>query len=353
MKLPIPDAAVDSYEANGARLVAEVTLRLAGRRDREQLVGKNTTSVMAENHLNHHKMMVVVMRLGEPSLLEGVVPWVYRSYLARGFREEYFLAEFAAWKYALAQCLPVRFSTPLAEIYEWFEARHDAHLAKARIWGPPPLGISKRWEPYFDEFLELMLRGDADDVIRLVDLHIESAPALLDFYFGALTPALHEVGRRWESGILSVARERLATGVAHRVLTYWYRLVLEQARTRGRAIVATVPDEHHGIGASMLADALAVDGWRVRQLGCDTPTEDFLAFCREEPPDLVLISVTMPFNLLKARDLVNGVRQTPNGERTRILVGGQAFDFVPDLGQRLSADGYAPTAEEGVAMARA
>lgn len=33
---------------------------------------------------------------------------------------------------------------------------------------------------------------------------------------GVLQPALHEVGRRWEQGEISVAQERLATGIAGR-----------------------------------------------------------------------------------------------------------------------------------------
>lgn len=353
MKVKVSSAAVDAYAVNGGRLVAEVNLRLQSHPDRRALIGPNAITTMEMNHLHHHRTMTTVFRFGAWSILDGVVPWVYRTYLARGFSERYFLAEFAAWKLALAQCLPLQLSTELAEAYDWFESQHEAHLAQARAWVPPPMRIAEDWKPRFDDLVDRMVHGDVEVVLRMADGQIGSVYALLDFYFRALGPALHEVGRRWEYGTLSVAREHLATSVAQRALTYWYRLILEQKQTRGLAIATTGPNEHHGLGVTMLADALAADGWQVRQLGCDVPTEDLLSFFRETSPDLLVISVTMPFNLLQTRDLLERIRQQPDGSRCRILVGGQAFEFAPELGQLLGADGYAPTAEAGVAMARA
>ena len=61
-----------------------------------------------------------------------------------------------------------------------------------------------------------------------------------------------------------------------------------------RAVVTPVEDDQHFIGARMVADFLAMDGWDVDFLGSGTPAADLAQFVRNRDADLLALSVTLP-----------------------------------------------------------
>jgi MerR family transcriptional regulator, light-induced transcriptional regulator len=117
------------------------------------------------------------------------------------------------------------------------------------------------------------------------------------------------------------------------------------------ALVACVEGELHDIGARMVADLLELDGFAVRFLGADVPTDSLLALIREEPPQLLVLSVTMPERLVQLRAAVARVRRV-QGSRVPIFVGGQVMDWVPDLVRTLEVDLAARDALETLEGAR-
>ena len=103
------------------------------------------------------------------------------------------------------------------------------------------------------------------------------------------------------------------------------------------ALVACVEGELHDIGARMVADLLELDGFAVRFLGADVPTDSLLALLREEPPRLPVLSAAMPERLVQLRAAVARVRRV-YGARVAIFIGGQVMDWVPDLARTLEVD---------------
>jgi methanogenic corrinoid protein MtbC1 len=101
----------------------------------------------------------------------------------------------------------------------------------------------------------------------------------------------------------------------------------------------------------MLSDLLETDGWDVMFLGANLPTGDLVRFASQIEPHLVCISVTVPTNLLAARDMVEALREkvTPP---PRIMVGGQALSGSPNLCEKIRADACPSTAQEARDLAR-
>ena len=61
-----------------------------------------------------------------------------------------------------------------------------------------------------------------------------------------------------------------------------------------RAVVTPVEGDQHYLGARMIADFLAMDGWEVDFLGSGTPGKDLAEFVRQRKADLVALSSTLP-----------------------------------------------------------
>ena len=110
----------------------------------------------------------------------------------------------------------------------------------------------------------------------------------------------------------------------HLVMALVYPLLPRVLANGKRAVVACVDDELHDLGARMVADFFEMAGFGVRYLGANLPTDGLIGIVREDPPDLVVLSVTMAFHLDAAREAVPRLREAV-GDRLRVGLGGQAF----------------------------
>jgi methanogenic corrinoid protein MtbC1/DNA-binding XRE family transcriptional regulator len=159
-----------------------------------------------------------------------------------------------------------------------------------------------------------------------------------------------EVGERWHRGQLSVAQEHHATQITLSQMQRLRRLV-PLSRSHGqRAIVAAVEHEEHDLGARVVADLLAMDGWEVDFLGADNPTADLVTFIKERQPRIVLLSATMPEHLLYAGQAVAQLRALP--EAPVVLLGGRATRARPEEASAIGADILVDDAWDVVQQAR-
>jgi MerR family transcriptional regulator, light-induced transcriptional regulator len=101
-------------------------------------------------------------------------------------------------------------------------------------------------------------------------------------------PSLVELGRRWESGDVTVGQEHFASNLLRARL-----LSLSQGWGRGagpRAVLATPPGELHDLGLVVCGLALARQGLRVVFLGADCPIDTLVTTVRTVRPALVLLA---------------------------------------------------------------
>lgn len=190
-------------------------------------------------------------------------------------------------------------------------------------------------------FLQAILAGHRRAATTIALEAIDRGCDATDLYVDVFQEALYEVGRLWERGTIPVAQEHMATAITQFVIATIGSRLDVAATPRGRAVIAGVEGELHQIGALMVADILEARGWDVRFLGSNMPCAGIIEAIAAHKADLVGISVTMPFNLTGALDLVRRIRDAFPEERPRVLLGGSAFRSVPALFEEAGADGYA------------
>jgi methanogenic corrinoid protein MtbC1 len=161
-----------------------------------------------------------------------------------------------------------------------------------------------------------------------------------------------EIGRLWEIGDITVAQEHLASSLVSRVMASLYPRILVAQHTLGKAVVTTSPNEYHELGARMVADVLETDGWDAYFLGANTPRKDLVQMLLDRRPELLLISVAMFFNLVRAQEIVEAVRAREELRDIRIMIGGRALLHDPGLWRRLGADGWGADAVQAAALAK-
>lgn len=346
---PVSAEACLVFHQSLGTLTDDVNREMEGRPDLPHLIGCDNIALMKDNHGNHAAFMDNVFFLGSFTLLARMVPWVYRVYTARGFSLDYFPAELQAWARAIENRIPPACAKPILDVYAWMIEQHSlfAELAQA------PEAIEPTHIPAIDldRFLEVFLKGDFQAAERLAKESLGDQPDLEGLYLWILDPVMREMGRRWEKALITSAQEHIASALVTRMMSVAYAKVDVEPTLGKRAVVCSGPHEQHQIGAWMVSDLLELRGWDARLLGANPYAEDLLSLLNEYRPMLLALSVTMPFHLREATQLIATLRKIPELRGMKVLVGGSAFALDPTLPAAIGADGYAPDARSAALLA--
>jgi excisionase family DNA binding protein len=206
----------------------------------------------------------------------------------------------------------------------------------------PEVPARRRSAPWQGRLMARLLAGDESGSWGVVEAALQSGMAPRDFYCEVLTPALHAIGERWAEGDLGIEDEHLASNVAARLIGRLGPRFARRGRPRGSVVLAMPPGERHGLGLAMLADVLRHDGYRVFNLGADTPAEA-LAAALAPLDDLVAVAIGVvgADRLGAATAMIRAVRQA--APAVPVVVGGAAItDAI--TAERMGADGFAESA---------
>ncbi|MBI5549260.1 MAG: cobalamin B12-binding domain-containing protein [Deltaproteobacteria bacterium] len=348
----VPEQASAHYETQQGAMSALVNGELRSRADLSRLIGGNPWEVMETNHAHHCAFMSTVFSLRRYDLLAATLPWVYRAYHGRGFSYDYFPVELDAWARAVERCLPADQLSEILAVYAWMKEHHREIIRLAEAAEPEAAASAPdAWAQVRQRYLRALLAGDPAEAL-VVAREIRLPEELEGFYLSVIQPAMYRVGTLWEAGTISVAEEHLASAITVRVVAGLAGLRKIGRPWRGLTVVSAVPHELHVLGAWMVSDLLEMDGWQVRYLGADTPLEDLLALVKSQRPSMLALSVTMPFNLPWARKIIAAVKAEQASTPVTVMVGGGAFDLLPDLWRAVGADAWAGNARDAVIGAR-
>ena len=203
-----------------------------------------------------------------------------------------------------------------------------------------------------DRYLSAQLGGNRREALRVIieeGLHRGLSPGDVQ---KVVQEAQREIGRLWQEDRISIAQEHMATAISHVVLSHVYQYATPAEPNGKKVLVACVDGELHDFPARLVADALDFAGFEVRYLGASVPTDSLLEMLDEEEPDLLVLSVTMSFNVPALRSAVKRAREHTKG-RLPIAVGGGACTWARGLAAELQADLTGQDAAELVAAARA
>lgn len=175
----------------------------------------------------------------------------------------------------------------------------------------------------YRHYLEGLLNNDRQQCRDHFEKWLDSDAELRTLYEGLVQRSLYDVGNLWERGRISVATEHLATAITESLLNLAYPRLFARPRQGKSAIIACVANEYHQIGGKIVADIFELHGWNGYFLGANTPVQAVKAIIEEKHPDVVVLSVTLSFNLDTVVSAAAEIRAA--FPEIPILVGGQAF----------------------------
>jgi methanogenic corrinoid protein MtbC1 len=199
-------------------------------------------------------------------------------------------------------------------------------------------------------YLQAQLRGNRREALRVIVEEGLQRGLSCQAVHEVIQRAQQEIGRLWLEDRITIAEEHMATAISQVVLSHVYQHAAAAPSNGKQVVVACVEGELHDFPARLVGDALDLAGFEVRFLGANVPTVHLLQMLSEQQPSLLVLSVTMTFNLPALREVVARVREQHPG--LLIAVGGGACSWNEGLANELHPDIVGRDAAELVDRAR-
>ena len=179
--------------------------------------------------------------------------------------------------------------------------------------------------PSPDDFLRLILAGDELEAgATLVDAYL-AHHSLEAIFETTVTQAMHMVGDLWLKGSVTVADEHLATHVVVAALQKLRAVIAPHEPNGLNAICCASEGDLHELAVHLVALILESKGWKVINLGANTPFFSLQDMLSRQRPQLVCIAARMIADLDRAAAEFAQLRRVANRLETKIVLGGEAF----------------------------
>ena len=206
-----------------------------------------------------------------------------------------------------------------------------------------------RYEDQIEFYMKSLFARDTRGAMRLIRAFVAQGISIDDIYIDILAECMRRVGVLWHTGSITVDAEHYCTSVTQTAMSQMYDRIFDTLRCDKTILVACPGAELHEMGARMLADIFENGGWDSIYLGAAVPEDYLLASIRENRPDVVALSVTMPQFLIDCQQLVDAIRE--EFPHVIIGVGGGAFDSTHEIWRRWPVDFYTKDARDALRRA--
>lgn len=198
-----------------------------------------------------------------------------------------------------------------------------------------------------DKIKEQVIAGRYKSVQEYTEMAVAERLDVSTILNDALIAGMNVVGTLFKNNEVYVPEVLMAARAMHTGLAVLKPLIAHAGiKEKGVVVIGTVKGDMHDIGKNLVIMMLEGAGYKVIDLGIDTPAEKFLHAAEEHYPQIIGLSALLTTTMLQMRGTVEKLKEQDS--RIKIVVGGAPITakFAEDIG----ADGYATDAASAVEM---
>ncbi len=208
-----------------------------------------------------------------------------------------------------------------------------------------------RDQEILDALYEHVLDGEAPPTIELTKEGLELGIEPLTLLFGAMIPALEEVGRLFEIGEYFVPEMLISARAMAGAMDILKPLIAASgAKPIGTFVMGTVKGDIHDIGKNLCNIMLEGAGFQVVDIGVNVPPEKFVEAIQEHQPQAVGMSAFLTTTMPMFKTTIEAIAEAGLREQVKILVGGAPV--TQEYCDTVGADGFAPDASSTVRLTK-
>ena len=339
------------YEAEFEHLVeASYTRESSAKEDYFKSISERARKIIYRDTRYNIDYLYTTYVLGDKKIMNTYAVWLYelmvgihKHRFTREQTREYVIFHLDSIRKAIPDAVSKEKQKKLQKIIEDAQQCIREYMPEDR-----PEKISK-YEKEIEEYMSCLFQKDTKKAIRLIRGYVDKGINLDDIYVEILSESMKRVGELWHKAEITVDTEHYCTSVTQMAMAQMYDLLFDGER-KNKTILSVCPGmELHEMGARIITDLFENHGWDSIFLGAAVPVDYILESVRENHPDLVTLSVSMPQHLMDCEKAVREIRQ--GFPDIKIAVGGKAFESTDDIWKKWPVDIYTKDARELFARA--
>ena len=199
------------------------------------------------------------------------------------------------------------------------------------------------------EMAQSVIDGDKDTceklTLKLLDAGL-SAKEILD---RGLVPGMDVVGVRFRDNIIFVPEVLISARAMKGSLAILEPILAESnVKEVGIYVIGTVKGDIHDIGKNIVGMMLKGAGFKVIDLGINTPVEKFIDTIKKENADIVGMSALLTTTMGYMQVVIDKLKE--QGIQIKTMIGGAPVSA--GYAEKIGADAYAKNASEAVDKAK-
>jgi trimethylamine corrinoid protein len=167
-----------------------------------------------------------------------------------------------------------------------------------------------------------------------------------------LTPAIQEVGNRFESGEAFLPELIMATDAMEAAVKVLEKEISKEKleeRQKGRIILGTIKGDIHNIGKNIVGIMLKTAGYEIVDLGVDVEPSKFVEEAERSGAQIIMASALMTFTAVNMKKIAEYLEMEGVRNKYKLAFGGGPLNEA--WAKEMGADGYAPDAVKAVDLA--
>ncbi len=202
-----------------------------------------------------------------------------------------------------------------------------------------------------DRYIKALLSGDRRTASDIVMSAVNDGMPVKTIYLEVFQNSQYEIGRLWLNNSISVATEHFCSAATQSIMSQLYPHIFSTERIGRTFVAACIGGELHEIGVRMVSDFFEMEGWDTYYLGANTPVSSIIKASEENSADIIGLSAAMPYHRSLLRKTIKQIRESEEGKRARIMIGGNAVNLKKEGWKEFGADAYAPNAQQAIQIA--
>jgi excisionase family DNA binding protein len=196
-------------------------------------------------------------------------------------------------------------------------------LGLADLAGAPDL--SRRTDDPTQLLGDALEQGDAVQVrAMLVSMYL-AGHSVAELCDGLIAPAMHKIGTFWEHRDDGIMIEHRATDICIAALNQLRTLLPTPTADALVALGGALPDDPYLLPSLMAATVVAVEGWRVTNLGPRSPADVLIAAAQTSGAQLVWLSVSVEESADDVMRHATRIADELHDDGVSVVVGGRAL----------------------------
>ena len=206
-------------------------------------------------------------------------------------------------------------------------------------------------EALMNAIAEALYNGEAEKVAELTRKALEEGLSPEEILNKGLIAGMDRVGKDFRDGILFVPEVLIAAHAMKAGMQILRPLLTESAISGlGTFVIGTVKGDLHDIGKNLVAMMMEGAGFKVVDLGVDTPPEKFIEAIKNHKPQLLGMSALLTTTMVEMKRVIEALREAGLRDKVKVMVGGAPV--TQEYADEIGADGYAPNASLAVEKAK-